>query len=63
MQAESSPFKRNKTRYPGVTFRDRADGSRAYAVYFQRRWIQVEGGEKEALAKQAELRARTPVVR
>jgi integrase len=58
MQAQSNPYRRNKTRYPGITYRDRADGSRAYAVYFQRRWVQVEGGEKEALAKQAELRGK-----
>src|SRR3954468_21968418 len=58
MPAQNSPdpYRRNKTRYPGITFRDRADGTRRYAVHFQRRWVQVEGGEKEALAKQAELR-------
>ena len=63
----SDPFKRNKTRYRGVTYRVRADGSKTYSVYFQGSHLAVEGGEREALARQAELRGKaargeTPVV-
>ena len=63
----SDPFKRNKTRYRGVTYRVRADGSKTYSVYFQGSHLAVEGGEREALARQAELRGKaargeTPIV-
>ena len=42
----------------GHQYRPRADGSRAYSVYFRGRYIGVDGGEQEALAKQAELRGK-----
>jgi integrase len=50
--------RRIPTRYRGISYRQRADGSRAYAVFFKGRYIGVEGGEQEALAKQAELRGK-----
>jgi integrase len=52
-------FKRHKTRHRGITYRLRADGSRLYSVYTNGRYIQVEGGEREALALQADLRGKT----
>jgi len=51
-------FKRHKTRRPGVTYRERADGSRRYFVYAQGKQHLVEGGEREAVGMQAELRGR-----
>src|SRR6266536_3230445 len=53
-----SPFKRHKTRHRGITYRIRADGSRLYFVYAQGRQHSIEGGEREAVAKQAELRGK-----
>ena len=47
---------RVKTRYPGITYRVKADGSRSYFVYHRAKQHLVEGGEKEALDLQAELR-------
>jgi integrase len=49
-------FKRHKTRHRGITYRLRSDGSRAYSVYIKGSYRQVEGGEREALALQGELR-------
>jgi hypothetical protein len=49
-------YKRNRTRYAGVTYRLRADGSRTYAVSFQGKFVPAGTTEREALAKQAELR-------
>jgi hypothetical protein len=43
-------FKRHKTRHRGITYRLRADGGRVYSVYVKGGYIQVEGGEREALA-------------
>src|SRR5438132_13762357 len=54
----TDPFKGDPTRYRGVSYRERADGSRTYSVYFRGRYIGVEGGEQEAVAKQAELRGK-----
>lgn len=54
----SDPFKRRKTRHRGISFRLRADGSRAYSVYVNGSYARVEGGEREALALQAELRGK-----
>lgn len=53
-----SPFKRHKTRHRGITYRVRAGGSRQYFVYAQGRQHPVSGAEREAVAKQAELRGR-----
>jgi hypothetical protein len=43
-------FKRHKTRHRGITYRIRADATRVYSVYIKGGYIQVEGGEREALA-------------
>ena len=58
-KASADPTRRHPTRYRGISYRERADGTRTYTVYFQGRYIGVDGGEKEALAKQAELRGKT----
>jgi integrase len=50
--------KRNRTRHRGVSYRERADGSRTYAVFFKGRYLPAGTTEKEALAKQADLRGR-----
>jgi integrase len=50
--------RRNKTRHRGVSYRERADGSRTYAVFFKGRYLPAGTTEKEALAKQADLRGR-----
>jgi integrase len=57
-KATPGPHKRIKTRHRGITYRLRADGSRTYYVYAGGRFLAVDGGEKQALAKQAELRGR-----
>jgi integrase len=57
-KATPGPHKRIKTRHRGITYRLRADGSRSYYVYVNGRFLAVEGGEKQALTKQAELRGR-----
>jgi len=54
----TAPFKRHKTRHRGITYRERAGGNRTYYVLAAGRQIAVEGGEKEALTKQADLRGR-----
>jgi integrase len=51
-------FKRHRTRHRGITYRLLADGSRVYSVYCKGSYMPVEGGEKEALALQAELRGK-----
>lgn len=56
------PFKRKTTRYKGITYRVKADGSRSYFAYSGGRQHLVSGGEKEALRLQAELRAKPPTV-
>jgi hypothetical protein len=57
-QAPADPTTRRPTRYRGITYRDRRDGTRAYSVYFKGRYHRVDGGENEAVAKQADLRGR-----
>ena len=52
------PCPRIPTRHRGISYRPRADGTRAYTVFFKGRYIGVEGGEQEALARQAELRGK-----
>jgi hypothetical protein len=54
----ADPFKRHKTRHRGITYRERADGSRTYAVYDRGAYITVAGGEQDAVAFQADLRAK-----
>ena len=57
--ASGYPCRRIRTRHRGISYRPRADGSRAYTVFFKGRYLGVEGGEQEALAKQAELRGKS----
>ncbi len=53
------PTKRHpSTRHRGISYRVRKDGTRQYSVYFRGKYVAVEGGENEALAKQAELRGK-----
>ena len=52
------PYKRRKTRHPGITYRLRKDGSRKYFVYAQGTQHPVDGGEREALEFQAKLRGK-----
>ncbi|MBA3735677.1 MAG: site-specific integrase [Actinobacteria bacterium] len=52
----SNDTRRRKTRYPGVSYRQRKDGSRRYSVYHGGRYLLVAGGEQEALVKQGQLR-------
>jgi len=52
----NDPFKRWKTRYKVITFRVLKDGSRRYGYYHAGTHINVEGGEKDALAAQAKAR-------
>ena len=66
-KAKADPTRRHPTRYRGISYRERADSSRQYTVYFRGRYVSVEGGEKEALVEQARLRGKaargeTPVM-
>jgi integrase len=54
----ADPTKRHKTRYRGISYRQRKDGTRTYSIYWRGNYTSVEGGENEALAKQAELRGK-----
>jgi integrase len=53
-----SPYQRQKTRYRGVMYREKADGSRSYMVYIDGRYVAAGSTEREALEKQAELRGK-----
>jgi integrase len=55
---KASTYKRHTTRHRGISYRERAGGSRTYSVYSQGAYIAVEGGEQEAVAVQADLRAK-----
>jgi integrase len=55
---KKDPFKRISTRYRGISFRERADGTRSYYVSINDRHQLVEGGEREALLLQADVRAK-----
>jgi hypothetical protein len=52
------PYLRIPTRHRGIYYRPRADGTRQYTVFFRGQYLGAEGGEQEALAKQAELRGK-----
>jgi integrase len=54
----SYPSRRVPTRHRGISYRRRAAGTRAYTVFFKGRYLGVDGGEQDALAKQAELRGK-----
>lgn len=57
-KVSADPTRRHNTRYRGISYRQRADGTRTYAIYIRGRYIGIEGGEKDALARQAELRGK-----
>ncbi len=57
-QVSLDPQKRQRTRYRGITYRVRADGSKSYAVTHRGKYVPGGATEKEALAVQANLRAR-----
>jgi integrase len=52
------PYKRHKTRYPGITYREKEDGGRTYYVTVGSRHLKVDGGEQEALLVQADMRSK-----
>lgn len=52
------PYKRHSTRYPGITYREKLDGSRTFYVTVGSRHLKVDGGEQEALLVQADLRSK-----
>jgi integrase len=56
--AAKDPYKRWPSRYPGISYRARADGSRTYYVARGSRHLRVDGGEQEALLVQADLRSK-----
>jgi integrase len=58
IQKPSDPATRRTTRFRGITYRIRKDGGRTYSVYHRGTYHLVQGGENEALVKQAELRGR-----
>ena len=58
MSGSADAATRRRTRYRGISYRVKADGSRTYYVHAQGCQHKVEGGEKEALALQATLRTR-----
>jgi integrase len=65
VETVTDPFKRHKTRYRGISYRERADGTRTYYVYHGGKQLQAQGrgGEKEAIEFQAALRSSVaPVV-
>jgi integrase len=55
---KKNPYKRYETRHTGITYRVRSDGGRTYFVTVGSRHLRVDGGEKEALLVQADLRSR-----
>jgi integrase len=61
-QPTPDPYKRHKTRYRGVTYRERADGTRTYFVFSGGSQHPVTGGESAALTLQAELRTTPKIV-
>jgi integrase len=54
----SNPFKRHKTRWPGITYRQRKGGTKTYYVHHGGKQRAVDGGEREARVLQADLRRR-----
>ena len=49
-------YKRHRTKRPGIMYREKADDSRSYVVYFQGKFVPAGKTEREAIDKQAELR-------
>jgi integrase len=57
-RSEKDVFKRYATRHRGISYRPRSDGGRTYYVTAGSRHLRVDGGEKEALLVQADLRSK-----
>jgi integrase len=57
-RGKASPFKRQPTRHRGVSYRERDGGGRTYFVTVGSRHLRVDGGEREALLVQADLRSK-----
>jgi integrase len=53
----ADPYKRHKTAHPGIYYRRRADGSKTYSVHTDGKFVSFPT-LKEALAYQADLRAK-----
>ena len=53
-----NPYTRRRTRYPGITYRIKADGKRTYSVFAQGKQHRAGHTEAEALALQATLRGK-----
>ncbi len=49
------PYKRVATQTPGITYRERRDGTRKYSVRHGSSWVPVHGGLAEARAVKADL--------
>jgi integrase len=54
----SDALKRHKTRHRGIVYRLRDGGQRTYYVYANAGYVAAGGTEREAVAKQAELRGK-----
>jgi integrase len=54
----NDPFTRHPTRHRGIVYRVRDGGQRSYYVYGGGRYVAAGSTEKEAVAKQAELRGK-----
>ncbi len=57
-KGNGDPFRRHPTRHRGIVYRLRDGGKRTYYCYASGHYIAAGGTEKEALAKQAELRGK-----
>ena len=57
-KSNADPFRRHPTRHRGIVYRLRDGGVRTYYVYAAGKYVAAGGTEKEALAKQAELRGK-----
>jgi integrase len=57
-QPNGDPFRRHPTRHRGIVYRLRDGGARTYYVYAAGKYVAAGGTQKEALAKQAELRGK-----
>jgi integrase len=57
-KSNADPFRRHSTRHRGIVYRLRDGGLRTYYVYAAGKYLAAGDTEKEALAKQAELRGK-----
>jgi integrase len=57
-QPNGDPFRRHPTRHRGIVYRLRGGGARTYYAHASGKYVAAGSTEKEALAKQAELRGK-----